>query len=74
MDNIEINPTLNDYVLVTDNSVQEFVKLTHNEAKRKNYAFALNKVNKRLVLVSEMPNDVEKPIIILPEGGCAGDK
>lgn len=66
MEYIEINPKLYDYVLITDNSVQEFVKLTHKEAKRKNYAFALNKVNKRLVLNKNTQSDVDDTIIVLP--------
>jgi len=66
MDYIEINPKLYDYVLITDNSVQEFVKLTHNEAKRKNYAFALNKVNKRLVLNKNTQSDANDTIVVLP--------
>lgn len=69
MDYIEKNPILFEYYLIENgNSTDSVYKLTLKEAKVKNYAYAINRSNKRFVLVSEMPNDIEKTIIILPEG------
>jgi len=69
MDYIEKNPKLFEYYLVENGkSTNSIYKLTLKEAKVKNYAYAINRSNKRFVLVSKMPNDVEKTIIILPEG------
>ncbi len=69
MNYIEKNPKLFEYYLIeNDKSTDNVYKLTLKEAKVKNYAYAINRSNKRFVLVSEMPNDIEKTIIILPEG------
>lgn len=69
MDYIEKNPILFEYYLIENgNSTDSVYKLTLKEVKVKNYAYAINRSNKRFVLVSEMPNDIEKTIIILPEG------
>lgn len=69
MDYIEKNPKLFEYYLVENGkSTNGIYKLTLREAKVKNYAYAINRSNKRFVLVSKMPNDVQKTIIILPEG------
>jgi hypothetical protein len=69
MNYIEKNPKLFEYYLIeNDKSTDNVYKLTLKEVKVKNYAYAINRSNKRFVLVSEMPNDIEKTIIILPEG------
>ena len=69
MNYIENNPKLFEYCLIENNKLQDVVyKLTLNEAKTKNYAFALNRVNKRFVLKTNINNDVEQTILILPEG------
>lgn len=68
MDYIENNPKLFEYCLIEDgNSEVSVYKLTLREAKAKNYAFALNRANKRYVLKTEVPDDVQSTIIILPE-------
>ena len=64
MEYIEINPKLYDYVLVTDDSVQEFVKLTHKEAKQKNYAFGLNHIQKSYKKVGNVQNDSNTKLIL----------
>ena len=69
MDYIEINPKLYEYYLIENGKSTESVyKLTLKEAKVKNYAYAINRSNKRFALVSKMPSGIEKTIIILPDG------
>lgn len=69
MNYIEVNPKLFEYCLIEGGkSGVSVYKLTLREAKAKNYAFALNRTNKRYVLKTEVPDDVQSTIIILPEG------
>ena len=69
MNYIEFNPKLFEYCLI-ENDVSDLsvYKLTLREAKAKNYAFAMNRANKRYILKAEVPDDVQSTIIILPEG------
>jgi hypothetical protein len=68
MDYIEINSKLYEYYLFENDSRTEIVyTLSLKEAKIKNYAFALNRTRKRLVLKTEV-NDKETTIIVLPKG------
>ena len=69
MNYIEFNPKLFEYCLIVGGKPEVNVcKLTLREATAKNYAFALNRANKRYVLKTEMSDDLESRIIILPEG------
>tara|TARA_B100002019_G_scaffold282025_1_gene286784 strand:- start:2037 stop:2249 length:213 start_codon:yes stop_codon:yes gene_type:complete len=69
MNYIEFNPKLFEYCLIEDGKLKTQVyQLTLREAKSKNYAFALNRANKRYVLKTEIKSDVEKTIIVLPQG------
>tara|TARA_E500000081_G_C6040196_1_gene308859 strand:- start:682 stop:894 length:213 start_codon:yes stop_codon:yes gene_type:complete len=69
MNYIEINPKLYEYYLKDNGKSTGIIyKLTLKEAKIKNYAFRLNRVNKQFVLTTTIQDKAEKTIIVLPKG------
>lgn len=66
MFNIELNPKLYEYALISDNDIVKYVGLTHYEARQKNNAYRLNRVNKCFRLSSEVRKSDSGSILILP--------
>lgn len=67
MFNIEVNPTLHTYALICeDENILKYVNLSEYEAKQKNYAYRLNRVNKYFKLVSEVETSTRNNILVLP--------
>ena len=70
MIDVNIKYELYDYVLFeNDQRVKDVFRLTLYEAKQKNYAFRLNRVNKLYKLKSELDKyqDNESTIVVLPK-------
>lgn len=71
MIDVNIKYELYDYVLFeNDQRVKDVFRLTLYEAKQKNYAFRLNRVNKLYKLKSELDKyqDNKSTIVVLPKG------
>ena len=68
MIDVNIKHELYDYVLFEDKNQIGVYQLTKFEAKQKNYAFRLNRVNKVYILKSEVKVicDNVEPILITP--------
>ena len=70
MIDVNIKYELYDYVLFeNDQRVSDVFRLTLYEAKQKNYAFRLNRVNKLYKLKSELDKyqDNKSTIVVLPK-------
>jgi hypothetical protein len=70
MIDVNIKYELYDYVLFeNDQRVKDVFRLTLYEAKQKNYAFRLNRVNKLYKLKSELDKyqDNKSTIVVLPK-------
>ena len=70
MIDVNIKYELYDYVLFeNDQRVKDVFRLTLYEAKQKNYAFRLNRVNKLYTLKSELDKyqDNKSTIVVLPK-------
>lgn len=70
MIDVNIKYELYDYVLFeNDQRVKDIFRLTLYEAKQKNYAFRLNRVNKLYKLKSELDKyqDNKSTIVVLPK-------
>lgn len=68
MIDVNIKYELYDYVLFENKNQVGVYRLTKFEAKQKNYAFRLNRVNKVYKLISKVKDarDIVEPILIVP--------